>query len=520
MHQGTVMNNQIKEKQKVNVVQYLRMSTDHQIFSVDNQAEFISKYAQSHNMEIIGTYDDRGKSGISADGRDSFNKLIQDVVTHTIKIAAVLVYDVSRFGRFQDNDEAGHYSFLLKLHGVKVIYCAENLPEESPEIQMLTLPALRYAAGAYSRNLSIKVFAGHVNLVKRGYFQGGMPGYGLQRKLVDSNNSPKMILSHGERKSLQTDRVILVPGEEKELEIIRLIFNMFIFDSYNEYIIANKLNELGYRNKYSLWTRSNVHQILINERYTGKYIYNKTSSKLKSKRIKNPEENWVQYMSAFEPIISIEKFNMVQDIIKNRSLNVSNEQILSYLSKKLKSNGKLSGVIIDEDDTGPSSSIVASRFGGLLRAYKLIGYTPERDYSYIEINESLREMHSNVINDFFERLENVSLYPRTDEKKKQITINDSLKLSLILSRCHKLKSGKLRWVVRFESNLKSDLNIIVRMNSSNSEPVDYYILPSIESFENEIKIKENNSLLLELYRFDDIEFFFKLLMPLTTEKAA
>ncbi|WP_134705581.1 recombinase family protein [Rahnella sp. CJA17(1/100)] len=514
------MNNQIKEKQKVNVVQYLRMSTDHQIFSVDNQAEFISKYAQSHNMEIIGTYDDRGKSGISADGRDSFNKLIQDVVTHTIKIAAVLVYDVSRFGRFQDNDEAGHYSFLLKLHGVKVIYCAENLPEESPEIQMLTLPALRYAAGAYSRNLSIKVFAGHVNLVKRGYFQGGMPGYGLHRKLVDSNNSPKMILSHGERKSLQTDRVILVPGEEKELEIIRLIFNMFIFDSYNEYIIANKLNELGYRNKYSQWTRSNVHQILINERYTGKYIYNKTSSKLKSKRIKNPEENWVQYMSAFEPIISIEKFNMAQDIIKNRSLNVSNEQILSYLSKKLKSNGKLSGVIIDEDDTGPSSSIVASRFGGLLRAYKLIGYTPERDYSYIEINESLREMHSNVINDFFERLENVSLYPRTDEKKKQITINDSLKLSLILSRCHKLKSGKFRWVVRFESNLKSDFNIIVRMNSSNSEPVDYYILPSIESFENEIKIKENNPLLLELYRFDDIEFFFKLLMPLTTEKAA
>ncbi|OWF71009.1 hypothetical protein B4903_23045, partial [Yersinia frederiksenii] len=87
-------------------------------------------------------------------------------------------------------------------------------------------------------------------------------------------------------------------------------------------------------------------------------------------------------------------------------------------------------------------------------------------------------------------------------------------------RCHKLKSGKLRWLVRFESNLKSDVNIIARMNSSNSEPVDYYILPSIEKFENEIKIKENNALLLELYRFDDIDFFFKLLMPLTTEEAA
>lgn len=508
------------KKQLVRVVQYLRMSTDHQVFSVDNQAEFISQYAQSHNMEIVGTYDDRGKSGISAEGRDSFNKLIEDVVTHTIKIAAVLVYDVSRFGRFQDNDEAGHYSFLLKLHGVKVIYCAENLPEESPEIQMLTLPALRYAAGAYSRNLSIKVFAGHVNLVKRGYFQGGLPGYGLQRKLVDSNNSPKMVLTQGERKSLQTDRVILVPGEEQELEIIQIIFNMFIFESCNEYIIANKLNDLGFKYKNRDWTRSNIHQILINERYTGKYTYNKTSTKLKSKRVKNPEEDWIQYICDFEPIIPLDKFNMAQEIIKNRSVNLSDEQILSYLSKKLKSNGKLSGVIIDEDDTGPSSSIVASRFGGLLRAYKLIGYCPSRDYSYIETNETLREIHSNIIDDILVKLENSALFPYTDKNKKQISINGNLKLSLIISRCQKLKSGTLRWIVRFESSLKSDINIIVRMNSSNIYPIDYYILPSIEKFENEIKMKESNPFLLELYLFDDIEFFFELLTSDNSWEAA
>ncbi|EAN7582135.1 recombinase family protein, partial [Salmonella enterica] len=236
------MGDESQKNHKIRVAQYLRMSTDHQQFSIDNQALYLKKYAEDHNMVIVETYDDEGKSGVSASGRKNFNRLIEDVVTGRVKIEAVLVYDVSRFGRWQDNDEAGHYSYLLKYHGVRVIYCAENLPDESPEIQMLTLPALRYAAGAYSRNLSVKVFAGHVNLVKRGYYQGGIPGYGLRRKLIDNNNRPKMILCPGERKSLQTDRVVLTPGTKKEIKLVKKIFNMFIFDGLNEYLIATKLN--------------------------------------------------------------------------------------------------------------------------------------------------------------------------------------------------------------------------------------------------------------------------------------
>lgn len=224
------MNIKNHNKQHINVAAYLRMSTEHQQYSIDNQMQFIQKYADDHNMMIVRIYDDEGKSGISAIGRDNFKRLIKDVVTGELSVEALLVYDVSRFGRFQDNDEAGYYSYLLKFHGVKIIYCAENLPEHSPEIQMLTLPALRYAAGAYSRNLSIKVFAGHVNLVQRGFYQGGVPGYGLRRKLVDSERKEKFILQSGERKSLQTDRVILVHGPDEEIKIIKkyLIFLFLI----------------------------------------------------------------------------------------------------------------------------------------------------------------------------------------------------------------------------------------------------------------------------------------------------
>lgn len=503
--------------QKIRVAQYLRMSTDHQKYSIDNQAAYLKKYADEHNMEITGTYDDEGKSGVSATGRNNFNRLIEDVVTGKINIEAVIVYDVSRFGRWQDSDEAGHYSYLLKYHGVRIIYCAENLPEGFPEIQMLTLPALRYAAGAYSRNLSVKVFAGHVNLVKRGYYQGGTPGYGLRRKLIDPGSKKTKILNPGERKSLQTDRVVLVPGTKKEIQIIKRIFNMFIFEYYNEYMISSKLNEEGikYTNN-SIWSSSKVHKILINERYLGNYIYNRTSTKLKSKRIKNPEEEWIRHTGFFTPIISPEKFSMAREIILNRSNHMTDKDILDYLRQKLDTKGKLSGFIIDEDNFGPSSSVVASRFGGLLNAYKLIGYSPGKDYSYIKINERLRNLHKDLLSQITENLTKAKF---TVSESQLITINDNLKLSVIVSRCKARSSGSLRWVVRFDRSLEPDISIVVRMDSANSNPVDYYILPSFDIIESQLKLKETNTIILELYRFNDLNFFLEMLNPPTKKVA-
>ncbi|WP_341462200.1 recombinase family protein [Pectobacterium versatile] len=79
------------------------MSTDHQQYSLFNQSQFISKYASENGMNIIHTYDDSGKSGVTTNRRDAFHQLIDDVVSGRINIKAVLVYDISRFGRFQKN---------------------------------------------------------------------------------------------------------------------------------------------------------------------------------------------------------------------------------------------------------------------------------------------------------------------------------------------------------------------------------------------------------------------------------
>jgi len=505
------MNIKNHNKQHINVAAYLRMSTEHQQYSIDNQMQFIQKYADDHNMMIVRIYDDEGKSGISAIGRDNFKRLIKDVVTGELSVEALLVYDVSRFGRFQDNDEAGYYSYLLKFHGVKIIYCAENLPEHSPEIQMLTLPALRYAAGAYSRNLSIKVFAGHVNLVQRGFYQGGVPGYGLRRKLVDSERKEKFILQSGERKSLQTDRVILVHGPDEEIKIIKKIFNLFIFNSFNEYLIAETLNREGSTSSDNeMWNRSKIHAILTNQRLTGNYFYNKSSNKLKSKRMNNPESEWIKYEGFLEPIIPDEKFQLVQRIIRERSAHLSDNDVLNYLKEKLLEHGKLSGFIINEDPNGPSSSVVSHRFGGLINAYQLIGYTPEKDYSYLIINQKLREIHSSEIKKIHDYLALQNVDIATDNL---LTVNNNLKISVVPSRCKAMKSGRLRWIVRLERSLKPDISIVMRMNNSNTEVVDYYILPHLEKIENMLDLKESNSFLLELFRFDDLQILMNLLSP-------
>jgi len=83
-------------------------------------------------------------------------------------------------------------------------------------------------AGEYSRELGVKVWAGQARLARLGFKQGGHPGYGMRRMLVSSSGEPKQLLSDGERKSIATDRVVLVPGPDHEVEIVRTIYEMFV----------------------------------------------------------------------------------------------------------------------------------------------------------------------------------------------------------------------------------------------------------------------------------------------------
>ena|ERR1700675_3078481 len=108
------------------VAQYLRMSRESQEYSMENQKAAIQEYAQSHGLTVVQTYADAGKSGLVLRRRAGLASLLQDVVRGDAGYEAILVYDISRWGRFQDVDEAAHYEFLCTHAGIPVHYCAER----------------------------------------------------------------------------------------------------------------------------------------------------------------------------------------------------------------------------------------------------------------------------------------------------------------------------------------------------------------------------------------------------------
>jgi DNA invertase Pin-like site-specific DNA recombinase len=77
-------------------------------------------------MTIVRTYIDSGRSGLRLAGRDGLRALLEDVATKRNDFKALLVYDVSRWGRFQDVGESAYYEFLLKKSGILIHYCAEQ----------------------------------------------------------------------------------------------------------------------------------------------------------------------------------------------------------------------------------------------------------------------------------------------------------------------------------------------------------------------------------------------------------
>jgi len=141
---------------------------------------------------------------------------MKDVMDGQLEFRAVLVYDESRWGRFQDTDEAAHYEYLCKSSTIPVHYCAEPFLSDNSTFANIVKALKRSMAAEYSRELSTKVRAGMVRLATRGYSLGGMPGYGWRRQLLDAQGSPKQLLMEGERKSIAIERIVLVPGHARK----------------------------------------------------------------------------------------------------------------------------------------------------------------------------------------------------------------------------------------------------------------------------------------------------------------
>ncbi len=364
---------------KIRAAQYLRMSRDAQRYSLENQGAQIAAYAAEHGIEVVATYADAGRSGLRLEGRESLQRLLADVLAGQAGFEIILVQDISRWGRFQDSDEAAHYEYICRAAGVDIQYCAEAFRNTSTPTGAVLKAMKRLMAAEYSRELSRKCFDGAARLSAMGFRQGGSAGYGLRRLLVDENGRPKSWLNAGDQKYLSTDRVVLALGPPEEVEVVRRIYRLFTYEGAGKQAIADRLNAEGVRGEAGrLWRAWTVAQVLGNEKYVGSIVYGREARKLGGRKVIRPLKARIRADGAFEAIVSRDLFMAAGKVTEAQDVRATDAELLDQLSKLQARTGVLSDRIVGEAAGVASPSTYVRRFGGLREAYRRIGYIPNR----------------------------------------------------------------------------------------------------------------------------------------------
>lgn len=488
--------------------QYVRMSTDYQQYSTANQKAAIAAYAASHGIEIVVTYEDSGKSGLTINGRPALRQLIADVAAGQDVFDMILVYDVSRWGRFQDADESAHLEYLCRLGGVRLEYCAEPFSNDGTPFASICKVVKRALAAEYSRELSEKVFKGKRRLIELGFRQGGSPGIGLRRCLVDSSGRRKAVLRRGEYKSIATDRVILIPGPPEEIAIVHRIYRDYIECGLGSIAIAEALNREGVQSESGRpWSGAVVKRILTSEKYIGDSVWARSSFKLQIARQQNSRDSWARFDGAFEPVVSRSLFEQAQKVRASRAARMTDEQIVARLRSIYRKHGRITARLVKKNRFICVAAI-RRRFGSLITAYELAGYRPERDLAFLAHNKAAQRLRASTADAIMTGLRGRGLQVERLSGACRFLVNHEIRITVTVAQQRRSQRGHPRWLVKPAMGV-DDLRIAVLMDGQTERAEVYYFFPSPE-LPKECLLSPRNPADLEALRSKSLEPLFAL----------
>ena len=241
-------------KEKIKVYTYKRVSTAMQIdgYSLDAQRARMKAYADFNDYEIVGEYEDAGKSGKSIEGRMQFRQMMEDVKSGKDNISYVLVFKLSRFGR----NAADVLSTLQVMQdfGVNLI-CVEDGIDSSKDAGKLMISVLSAVAEIERENIRVQTMEGRIQKAREGKWNGGFAPYGYQ--LVNGK----------------------LEINEEEAVAIRTIYDQYVNTDIGSNGISKYLENHGIRKiqrqngKNPLFDAHLVRLILKNPVYCGKIAY-------------------------------------------------------------------------------------------------------------------------------------------------------------------------------------------------------------------------------------------------------
>lgn len=490
----------------VRAAQYVRMSTDRQQYSIQNQAAVIAAYAHAHNFTLVRTYKDEGESGLLIKNRTGLLQLLQDVESNQADFGHLLVYDVSRWGRFQDVDESAHYEFVCRRAGIKVAYCAEQFENDGSMLASIVKNIKRVMAAEYSRELSAKVYAGQCRFARLGYKPCGRAGYALVRELVDEKMQTRRVMKQGERKYILTDHIRVRPGDPMEIAVVKWIFERFL-EVRSETVIAWELNQKGLVSSTgAAWTRAAVGTVLRNESYIGNLVFNRKSKKLRQAAVKNPPDQWIRSEGCIEPIIDRELFFSVRKIIEQRRVDLSEEEMLVRLRKALLREGRLTPTIIDRTPGLPCSATCQTHFGNFRNLYRLLGYTPKRNYEFLDARPVWSELRIKLVEQAAAAIKAAGGRISSGGWSHCLRVNGMACLSVRAARWTpgQKPTHAPYWSIEREACLPHGWIAAIRLAEHNKTVLDYVLLPTDGRMKRTIRFSERSRARRGIARFKTV----------------
>jgi DNA invertase Pin-like site-specific DNA recombinase len=465
--------------------EYVRMSDEQQQFSIANQQDAIREYARLHGFVIVKSYADSDRSGVEATRRTALQELLKDVISGNAGYKAVLVYDVSRWGRFQNTDEGAHYEFLCQRSGIPLHYCGEPFANDGTATSSLLKALKRSMAAEFSRELGEKVHRGKNRLFELGFWVGGKPGFGLRRVMVSASGEPKQVMKEGELKNIKTDRVVLVPGPIREQKCIRLMFSMAA-DGHGATAISRELNRRQmFGANAKPWRPCSIAYILKNPTYYGCNVRNRTSQRLQQKQHPVDPQDWLFKEGAFAPIISRNLFERAATYRPKRSDQCwSDKEILRCVRRVLKAKGRLSETLLQQARGMPALSTIKRRLGNCHKLYPLVGYYLDKvdciNNAYCEATMKLRRKVVNSIQGLFP--DHIEVTQQPGKTRSVLLVDHHFMVSVVLSRAQRSRNGTLGWRLYLNNRERAYVTLVCAMNNTRDRVLRYFLLERTDNF--------------------------------------
>lgn len=309
---------------------YVRMSTDDQEGSPEQQREAIIKYADQNGYKITCWFEDLGISGDRTDKRIGFQRMI--AAGSAKEFGAILCWDQDRFGRF-DMIEAGRWIYPLRQAGVHLATVTGGRMDWETLAGRLVYSVQQEGKNQYLRDLSKNVTRGMDKLASEGKWCTGVPPFGY---VVDADQRLQL-------------------GEPEDVAMVKEIFARYLRGESTRQL-SQWLQQRGVTGpKGKPWTATGIGSMLKNERYLGYLVHNqRTSSKYKDTSNPNgkmrvrPRDEWTIVENTHPAIVTREDFDAAQELLKlNTRKNCPNPGKASALSGLLRCGQCGYGMIYD-----------------------------------------------------------------------------------------------------------------------------------------------------------------------------